>query len=56
MNCTVLHTVDPAIENTLSPVSQSRHPTRQTVITTDGETFDEGIKRETETTQGRRGC
>ena len=35
-------------------MSQSRHPVRQTVIT-DWETFDEGIRREPETTRGRRG-
>ena len=35
-------------------MSQSRHQMRQTVITTDWEAFDEGIKRETETIQGRR--
>ena len=55
MNCTLLHTVDPAINwEYLSLVSQSRHPVRQTVIT-DWETFDEGIRREPETTRGRRG-
>ena len=55
MNCTLLHTVDPAINREyLSLVSQSRHPVRQTVIT-DWETFDEGIRREPETTRGRWG-